>query len=74
VGVTFAFTELPYAHAVVRYACECGVVELRHGRRVEAPPGWVGIGAGEKEDREEYRCPRCAAAEAPAAPPGGRAE
>ncbi len=72
-GVTFAPTELPYPHAVARYGCACGFVELRHGRSLEPPPGWVEVGSGEAADGEEYRCPRCAAAEAVAPPPGPRA-
>jgi len=73
VGVTFALTELPYAHAVARYGCACGLVELRHGRRLEPPPGWVEVRHGEQDDaEEEYLCPRCAAVEAAVASPGGR--
>ncbi|MBD0317166.1 MAG: hypothetical protein ICV71_01485 [Thermoleophilia bacterium] len=66
--MTFAATELPYAHTVARYGCPCGVVELRHGRGLQAPPGWVELASGENEGAAEYLCPRCAEAEARALP------
>ena len=61
-GVTFAATELPYAHAVARYGCRCGAVALRHGRHLQAPAGWLEAGT-ESDDAAEYLCPRCAEVE-----------
>ncbi|MDQ3867882.1 MAG: hypothetical protein M3304_13805 [Actinomycetota bacterium] len=66
--MTFAATELPYAYAVARYGCRCGVVELRHGRRLQAPPGWRELPGEENEAAGEYLCPRCAEAEVRAGP------
>ena len=62
--MTFAAAELPYAHAVARYGCACGAVELRHGRRLDTPPGWLEVRGGENEGAAEYLCPRCAEDEA----------